>query len=150
MCSLAPPLCHPTRAFARELDPRAPACARTAAVALITTRASPLVRYQLPIDSLGFGFIVKAMEGADDVGDAPEDGAGRGGPPQKRRRSADSAGASGLSDRFPIQAAARRRRLGDLTLWGRAWQASTWTGCSWRRRGGTGARSGSSRRCPAR
>ena len=32
-------------------------------------------RYALPIDSLGFGFIVKAMEGADDVGDAPEDGA---------------------------------------------------------------------------
>ncbi len=33
-------------------------------------------RYALPIDSLGFGFIVKAMEGADDVGDAPEDGEG--------------------------------------------------------------------------
>jgi len=31
-------------------------------------------RYQLPIDTLNFGFTVKSMEGVDDVADAPEDG----------------------------------------------------------------------------
>ena len=31
-------------------------------------------RYQLPIDTLNFGFLVKNMEGAEDVADPPEDG----------------------------------------------------------------------------
>lgn len=31
-------------------------------------------RYQLPIDTLSFGFAVKTMETAEDVSDPPEDG----------------------------------------------------------------------------
>lgn len=31
-------------------------------------------RYQLPIDQLNFSFIIKAMEGPEDVGDPPNDG----------------------------------------------------------------------------